>query len=144
MTFKMTSVGKIISIGAAALALATTAAFAQPASVSGSGNVCLKTILIDRTVVPNEHTILFYMKDGKVWQNTLKSDCPGLKINGFVYAPTPPDQVCGDLQTLRAIQTGSVCTMGAFVPYEGRAVPSQNQTTEQSPPPPTSPDKMGY
>jgi hypothetical protein len=139
---------KMISTGIAGLALAAGLAAgpasAQPASVSSSGNVCLKTIQIDHTVVPNEHTILFYMKDHKVWQNTLKGgDCVGLRFNGFVYAPTPPDQICGNLQTIRAIQTGSVCMMGSFTPYEGQVMPSKTME-EQAPPAPPPPDKVDH
>ena len=112
MTFKM------ISLSAAALTLAATAASAQPASVSSSGNVCLKTIQIDRTETPDSRTILFFMKNGSAWKNTLKSDCIGLRQNGFIYGPTPPDQVCGNFQTIRTIETKSVCVLGAFTPYE--------------------------
>ncbi|HVP85459.1 MAG TPA: hypothetical protein VMS78_12125 [Rhizomicrobium sp.] len=103
---------------AAALALAATAASAQPATVSSSGNVCLKTILIDHTETPDTRTILFFMKNGTAWKNTLKSDCIGLRQNGFVYGPTPPDQVCGNFQVIQAIQTKSVCVLGPFTPYE--------------------------
>jgi hypothetical protein len=112
---------KSLSLGAAVLALATTAALAQPASVSSSGNVCLKTIQIDHTETPDTHTILFFMKNGSAWKNTLKSDCVGLRQNGFIYMPTPPDQVCGNFQTIRAIETKSVCVLGAFTPYDKHA-----------------------
>lgn len=112
---------KMISIAAAALALAATSAGAQPASVSSSGNVCLKTIQIDRTETPDTHTILYFMKNGTAWKNTLRSDCIGLRQNGFIYRPTPPDQVCGNFQVIRAIETGSVCTLGAFEPYDKKA-----------------------
>lgn len=112
---------KMISIAAAALALAATSAGAQPASVSSSGNVCLKTIQIDRTETPDTHTILFFMKNGSAWKNSLRSDCIGLRQNGFIYVPTPPDQICGNFQVIRAIETKSVCTLGAFTPYDKKA-----------------------
>lgn len=112
---------KTISLSAAALAFVATAASAQPASVSSSGNVCLKTIQIDRTTTPDAHTVIFFMKDGKAWKNTLRSDCVGLTFNGFIYEPTPPDQICGNLQTIRSIQTKSVCQLGPFTPYDKNA-----------------------
>lgn len=116
MTLKM--ILTTASAAAMAIGLMATSASAQPASVSSSGNVCLKTILIDRTEVPNESTILFHMKDGKTWENKLRNGpCVGLRFNGFVYVATPPDQICGNLQTIRAIQTGSVCMLGNFTPY---------------------------
>lgn len=109
---------KAASTATLALGLLATAASAQPATVSSTGNVCLKTIQIDRTEVPNESTILFHMKDGKTWENKLRNGpCVGLRFNGFVYVATPPDQICGNLQTIRAIQTGSVCMLGSFTPY---------------------------
>ncbi|HVZ69684.1 MAG TPA: hypothetical protein VG891_09485 [Rhizomicrobium sp.] len=109
---------KTMSLAAIALTLGTTVAFAQPATVSSSGNVCLKTILIDHTETPDTKTILFFMKNGTAWKNTLKSDCIGLRQNGFIYMPTPPDQVCGNFQTIRTIETRSVCVLGPFTPYE--------------------------
>ena len=118
---------RMISIAAAALALMTGAASAQPASVSSSGNVCLKTYQIERTTTPNSHTIIFYMKDGKAWQNTLRSDCVGLTFNGFIYEPTPPDQICGNLQTIRSIQTKSVCQLGPFTPYDKNAAHTSHE-----------------
>lgn len=103
------------------MALVTAPALAQPASVSSSGNVCLRTIQIDHTETPDTKTILFFMKNGTVWKNTLRSDCIGLRQNGFIYEPTPPNQVCGNFQTIRAIQTGSVCVLGPFTPYDKKA-----------------------
>ena len=127
-----------IALAAALAGLAATSAHAQMATVSSSGNVCLKTILIDRTKALNEHTILFTMKDHKVWRNTLTSDCPGLTYNGFIYEPTPPDQVCGNFQVIRAIETKSVCTLGAFTPAEPESMSAPG--IEQKGPPPPPPD----
>jgi hypothetical protein len=127
-----------IAIAAALTGLAVASAHAQTATVSSSGNVCLKTILIDHTKTVDQHTILFYMKDHKVWRNTLASDCQGLLVNGFVYMPTPPDQVCGNFQVIRAIETKSVCTLGAFTPADDATMNSHGM--EQSAPPPPPPD----
>lgn len=115
---EMKMFSRIILTASAALVLSATAALAQPAWVSSSGNVCLKTIQIDHTETPDTRTILFFMKNGTAWKNTLRSDCIGLRQNGFIYEPTPPDQVCGNFQTIRAIQTHSVCVLGPFTPYE--------------------------
>jgi hypothetical protein len=35
--------------------------------------------------------------------------------------PTPPDQICGNFQVIRAIETKSVCTLGPFTPYDKKA-----------------------
>jgi hypothetical protein len=92
--------------------ISATGAIAQPAPKS---NVCLKTYLIDHTKSPDDHTILFTMKDGSVYQSNLTGNCPQLSINGFSYVATPPSDVCGNLQSIRVIRTGSVCLLGPLV-----------------------------
>lgn len=101
---------------AAALAMAGIAtATAQTATPMPHGNVCLKTYLIDHTKSPNDRTIVFYMKDGSAYQSSLPTLCPQLSINGFAYVATPPSDVCGNLQSIRVIRTGSVCMLGPLV-----------------------------
>jgi hypothetical protein len=56
------------------------------------------------------------MKDGKIWSTTLTAPCPELSFNGFVYGPTPPGDICGNLQTIRVIRSGAVCEMGPLMP----------------------------
>ena len=79
--------------------------------------VCINTMQIDHTTVPDPRTILFYMRGGKIWKNALRNDCIGLKFYGFAYQATPPNQICGNMQTIRVLQIGSVCMLGAFTPY---------------------------
>jgi hypothetical protein len=78
--------------------------------------VCLRSQWIDRTTVVNPTTILFRMKDGKVWRNTLKSPCLGLKFNGFVYVLHGSDEICGEVQSIRVLRTNEVCILGPFTP----------------------------
>lgn len=106
-------------LGLAALAgLLATPALAQPQSeTSAPATVCIDTMRIDHTRTPNNRTILFYMKDGKVWKNTLPQFCSGLAFYGFSYSPTPPHQLCSNMETIRVIHSGSVCMLGAFTPY---------------------------
>jgi hypothetical protein len=104
----------------AALAAAVPAALAQPASKPA--NVCLKTYLIDHTKAPDDRTIIFTMKDGSAYQSTLMAQCPQLRANGFSYVATPPEDVCGGLQSIRVIRSGSVCLLGPFV----QIVPARN------------------
>lgn len=91
-------------------------AWAQPASGTAP-NVCIDILRIDHTRTPDDRTILFYMKDGKIWKNTLPNRCSGLPYYGFVYEPTPPHQVCSNFETIRVLRAGSVCMLGAFTPY---------------------------
>lgn len=69
---------------------------------------------IKDTKVTDDRTILFKMYDGSVWKNTLVGACPELRFNGFSYVATPPDQICGNLQSIRVIHSGSVCLLGPF------------------------------
>jgi hypothetical protein len=105
---------------------------AQTAPAPKSGNICLRTIDIQNTTIPDEKTILFHMRNGKIWKNSLRNRCNGLRFNGFAYVATPPNQICGNLQTIRAIQTGSVCMLGAFTPYEA---PKKAPVVDEAPPP---------
>jgi hypothetical protein len=108
------------AICAAALCAAT--AFAQPVP-AGPANVCLQTIDIDTTTVPDANTILFHMKDGRIWKNTLVNACPELGFNGFEYVSRPSGEICGNLQSIRVIHSGAVCLLGPFTAY---ASPTKN------------------
>ncbi len=106
----------IVAAAFAALGLAASTGHAGVAETTAKP-VCIHSRDIDHTVVPDSRTILFYMRGGKIWKNTLVNDCVGLKFDGFVYAPTPPDEICDNMQTIRVVRQGSVCMMGAFTPY---------------------------
>jgi hypothetical protein len=112
---RASSLGVAMSRVAFALSLLLAATFpagAQKAQVPA----CIRTIDIDHTKVANERTILFFMKDGKVWSATLRSDCPDLAFNGFEYGPTPPERICANLQTIRVLKSRAVCEIGPLVP----------------------------
>ena len=96
------------SIFAAAIALGVAAPLAASAEP-----ICLQVNRIDHTKVVNPRTIDFYMRGGKVYRNHLRGFCAGLGFNGFAYATSTQD-VCENLQTIRVLQTGSVCSLGPF------------------------------
>jgi hypothetical protein len=57
------------------------------------------------------------MKNGKMWLNTLKANCPGLKFeDGFSWT-IRGDTVCENLQTIQVLRRGNSCLLGAFTPY---------------------------
>ena len=95
----------------ALIALATAA----PAAAATEGSICLRIREIDQTKVVDAKTILFKMKDGKVWRNTLLSPCPGLLFNGFAYA-VHFDEICGNQQAIHVLRTHEVCLLGPFTP----------------------------
>jgi hypothetical protein len=101
-----------------ALLVGLLAASAQAETTRSPGatpeNVCLRTIDIDRTTVPDDKTILFHMKDGRVWRNALVTNCPLLGVHGFAYSPTPDNEICGSLQSIRVLDSGSICMLGPF------------------------------
>jgi hypothetical protein len=96
----------------ALLLIAATAAFLAGNANAQPAPTCILTHLIDHTKAPDDRTILFYMKDGTVYQSALRNNCPGLRINGFGYVSNPADQLCPNLQSVRVLRSGGVCMMG--------------------------------
>lgn len=80
--------------------------------------VCLASYQIDNTTIPDDRTILFKMRDGSVWKNSLTSPCFGLKLDtrGFTYEATDPgsDTICSNLVTIHTNTFHSICLLGAF------------------------------
>jgi hypothetical protein len=79
--------------------------------------VCLRSYLVDHTQIKDDRTILFYMRDHKVWANALANECPGLLWDdGYTYEPTisATQEICDNLVIIRVNRTGEVCQLGAF------------------------------
>jgi len=98
---------------AAALAFTAGAALAQPAPA----NVCLNIRDIDHTHAVDASTLLFYMRNGTVWQNKLPGLCRGLLFHGFAFTARNTDEVCSNAQGISVIVTNQVCQLGPFTPY---------------------------
>ncbi len=108
---------KAIVIGALMAGLATGAAFAQEVQPPKRAPlVCLRTTQIDHTKTVDAQTLLFYMKDRKIWKNTLQSRCPSLKFYGFVNV-TSDGKICSNQQIIYVLKTHETCVLGDFVPY---------------------------
>ncbi len=110
----------LFAAAAVAAAIAPVSAFAQ--SDDGHKPVCLQVSRIDHTEILNDHQILFYLRgqrDGhKVWVNNLTDRCSTLtRDEGFVWESSIPEY-CDNLEIIRVLRTGQVCTLGAFSPYE--------------------------
>ncbi len=104
-----------------ALAGISIALCAGPAAAAAPNNICIRSYQIDHTKAPNDRTLIFYMKNGAAYQSSLAGNCPQLSIYRFSYMPAPLDQICGNLQTIRVIRTGSVCMLGPLVPITPKA-----------------------
>jgi hypothetical protein len=76
--------------------------------------VCIHTRQIVNDTSPDARTILFTMRDGSVWRNSLQSACPDLKFNGFRWTVRFSDEVCDNDQSITVLQSGQVCQLGRF------------------------------
>lgn len=88
------------------------------APASSPASVCLNARNIQRTEVQDDRTILFHMRDGKVWQNRLRRVCPMLKTSPYTQI-LHNDQVCSNQQFIHVTQTGDTCALGDFTPVDG-------------------------
>ena len=60
-------------------------------------------------------SILFKMRDGTQWRNTLQGACPDLVFNGYVWTVRDADYtVCENEESMRVLQSGEVCQLGKF------------------------------
>jgi len=105
---------KVQVIRSAKTAIASLVMAFTLATSATAAPVCLQSYLIQNTSIPNSHTILFHMKDGTVWRNTLRNSCPDLKWYGFEYDVHGPEEICDNLQSIRIIHTVETCLLGAF------------------------------
>jgi hypothetical protein len=105
----------LIAPFALALLLAASTPVDAPAAAPRAASVCLNVRDIQRTETPDDRTILFHMRDGKVWSNTLKTVCPMLKFSSFTEVLND-DQLCGNQQFIRVTLTGDQCVLGDFTP----------------------------
>ena len=91
----------------AASLLAVAPAMASP-------DICISTRDIKNSVEQNDgKALLFTMRDGTQWRNTLQGSCPDLKYNGYAWV-VHNESVCENMQTLRVLQSGEFCSLGKF------------------------------
>jgi hypothetical protein len=113
-------------MGAALIALAGCSddepAVANDSGAAGNG-VCLQTAQIDHTDIVNDSAIVFFMKDGKAYMNTIRIPCSSLKMeDGFSYVTDAAD-VCSNSQTIRVKNSGNFCELGQFTPFTPPKIP---------------------
>ena len=91
---------------------------AIPASAqSPADKVCLRLDDITASKPSSDgSSILFQMRDGKMWRNDLQSKCPDLRYNnGFSWIIRGSDRnICENQETFRVTQSDQVCQLGKF------------------------------
>lgn len=96
------------------LFLALGATLLLGVAAPASARICINYRDIKSNYSPNPKTILFHMRDGTVWRNTLQTPCPGLRFNGFSWVLHGVGDVCEGQQTIRVIRSGELCFLGKF------------------------------
>jgi hypothetical protein len=94
--------------------LTAQAVSAQSLSPPQPIGVCLNGTDIEYTQTPNDQTIVFYMRDGRIWRNTLRTPCPNLKFEHAFSETVRSGQICANQQLIRVQQTGNFCALGNF------------------------------
>ena len=102
----------------AALVLAVSAPAEVPAPPAQS-SLCISARNIQRTEVQDDRTIIFHMRDGKVFENRLRQICPMLKTSPYTQV-LHSDQVCANQQFIHVTQTGDTCALGDFTLVSAR------------------------
>lgn len=78
-------------------------------------NVCIDSRDIVSSNSKDGKTMVFRMRDGKVYVNHLQGACPDLKFNGFAWVLHSGDtKICEREQSLKVLQSGQVCVLGKF------------------------------
>jgi hypothetical protein len=107
---------KALAIAFLVAAIGPTVAQPAPAQPPRRTAICLNVKDIQNTVSKDGKVLTFTMRDGTVYNNHLRQSCDSLVFGGFVWTIPSTQEVCEDVQTLRAITTGEICRLGRFDP----------------------------
>lgn len=106
---------------AAAVFAAAAVGDAQNSSDAGERR-CIGLTGIDRTAVVDDRTVLFYLKDGSVFENRLRATCAGLARNDRFSYRVSQGQICA-ADTINVLEEGgfglietAACALGPFLP----------------------------
>jgi len=101
-------------LASSALALSAATQVQAQAQAQG-GNFCLNVTEIRSSQAVDNRTIIYRMKDGKVWRNTLAAPCPELvSFSAGAYSQElHTDYLCANTQTI-TVKSGMVCRLGEF------------------------------
>lgn len=105
--------------GASSLWLPGVAAADEvPANDSRSGDIsgnCIESHRMRNVRFRDDQTAIIRMTGGRHILMTLERRCPGIRTRGFIHA-TRINKLCTS-DSLRVIDTGSVCMIRSFTPY---------------------------
>ena len=89
---------------------------ASPAMADAQSHICINTRDITSSKPDKDgSSILFKMRDGTQWRNTLQGRCPDLAYEGFAWSVRNPDNsVCENEESLKVLQSAEVCQLGKF------------------------------
>jgi hypothetical protein len=106
---------KILATALAIAAIGPALAQPVPAQPRRTG-LCLNVKDIQDTTSKDGKILKFTMRDGTVYNNHLRQPCDSLVFGGFAWTVPSTQEVCEDVQTLRAFTTGEICRLGRFDP----------------------------
>ena len=106
---------KILATALAIAAIGPALAQPVPAQSRRTG-LCLNVKDIQDTTSKDGKILKFTMRDGTVYNNHLRQPCDSLVFGGFAWTVPSTQEVCEDVQTLRAFTTGEICRLGRFDP----------------------------
>ena len=120
------------SLGAVLLSLAFGAVAATVSGLAsaddGAVRSCIALTSIARTEIVDDGTILFHMRNGDVYRNVLRHECPMLKNRDqFAYRVNAAQLCSTDLITVLdrnalGFTRGPSCSLGSFEPVSSGAV----------------------
>ncbi len=68
-------------------------------------------------MILSDTEIVFYLKGGKAWKNTLQGTCYGLHAQQGFRWRLSSNTICANQQILYAMQSQKPCFLGNFAPY---------------------------
>jgi hypothetical protein len=97
-------------------ALVLSATVPVEAQVVRGGNMCLNLTYVRNSQAVDARTIVYRMKNGEVWRNTLAAPCPDLVSTGVggYSQKSHDDWICANTQQITVQTTGMVCRLGEF------------------------------
>lgn len=106
---------------------------------------CIPASQIRRTEILDDRTIIFYMRQQKIFVNQLPRRCSGLRIAGTFSYRTIAARLC-DIDTIRVIRStgggassGPSCGLGMFRPVTEEEVAMLKNREAETPPQESAP-----